>query len=73
MTKPAKQHSTPREPLFAPVPLDGKAQTGQKTAHPAEIYSAELVKPAAPKSAPGYSTPGTSGITPVPPAVQPGK
>jgi hypothetical protein len=60
------QHTTKKAPLFAPIPLDGKKLTG--TANP--NYSGKTVAPAAPLSAPGYSTPGSAGLKPVPPAAK---
>ena len=69
MTKPAPQHRTPRDPIFPSVVISGKNRTGQTTpANPS--YSAELVKPSAPKSEPRSSSPTTGGLKPVPPATK---
>lgn len=68
MTKPFKQHSTPRDPLFTPVQLSGKNKTGQKIATPG--YSAELAAPSAPKAEQKYNSPTTAGLKPVPPATK---
>lgn len=69
MTKPAPQHRTPKDPIFTSVAISGKSKTGQTTpANPS--YSAELVKPSAPKSEPRFSSPTTAGLKPVPTATK---
>jgi hypothetical protein len=58
------QHTTKQASLFAAIPLDGKKLS--KTAN--TNYSAELVKPSAPKSTPNYDSPTTAAVQSVPPA-----
>jgi hypothetical protein len=63
------QHTSKKQSLFTSAPISGKNPAKTETGNP--DYSAEMVKPSAPKSAPNYNTPTAAAIQPVRPATLP--